>query len=104
MELQMPVKLPRLSMRHQTLLDAIDRELPRGLARQGPFIRPPQEKQPQPQPTANAFGLPVTHQPRHQSITGCLFVHRVYVEHLEAARWLCTLRAESGNGMVVSSA
>jgi hypothetical protein len=33
MKIQMPVKLPPLSMRHQLLLDPIDRELPRRLSR-----------------------------------------------------------------------
>ena len=38
MKIQMPIKLPRLSMRHQPLLDPIDREIPRRLSGQVPFI------------------------------------------------------------------
>jgi hypothetical protein len=33
MKIQMPVKLPRLSMRHQFFLDPINRDFPRGLPR-----------------------------------------------------------------------
>src|SRR5262244_1969489 len=44
MKIQMPVKLPRPSMRHQPLLDPIDREAPRRLSRQVLFIHPPQQK------------------------------------------------------------
>src|SRR5215467_13547036 len=72
MKIQMTVKLPRLSMRHQPLLDSIDGELSRCLSRQ---VCPPHQKQPHPQPTANPLRLRVTHQPSHQSITCRSFAH-----------------------------